>query len=105
MGWVMRLTMRSLRARAPGDELVCEGSYTVTQDDVDAGEVINVATVNAEDPEDNDVPEEDEVTTPVDQNPAISLDKAVTSAGPYGLGDAIDYEITATNTRSEERRV
>src|SRR5699024_2547374 len=83
---------------APGEELVCEGSYTVTQNDVDAGEIINVATVNAEDPEDNDVPEEDEVTTPVDQNPAISLNKTVTSAGPYGLGDAIDYEITATNT-------
>src|SRR5690625_4227454 len=81
---------------APGEELVCEGSYTVTQNDVDAGEIINVATVNAEDPEDNDVPEEDEVTTPVDQNPAISLNKTVTSAGPYWLGDAIDYEITAT---------
>src|SRR5690625_4430957 len=83
---------------APGEGLVCEGSYTVTQDDVDAGEVVNSATVDAKDPEDNDVPEEDEVTTPVDQNPAVSLNKAVTSAGPYGLGDAIDYEITATNT-------
>src|SRR5690625_5254058 len=85
-------------ALAPGDELVCEGSYTVTQDDVDAGKVVNSATVDAKDPEDEDVPEEDDVTTPIDQNPAISLNKTVTSAGPYGLGDAIDYEITATNT-------
>src|SRR5690625_1207137 len=83
---------------APGEGLVCEGSYTVTQADVDAGEVVNSATVDAKDPEDNDVPEEDEVTTPVDQNPAISLNKAVTSSGPYTVGSDIEYTFTVENT-------
>src|SRR5699024_5166824 len=85
-------------ALAPGEELVCEGSYIVTQDDVDAGEVVNSATVDAKDPEDNDVPEEDEVTTPIDQNPGIELDKQVTSSGPYGLGDTIEYTFPVENT-------
>ena len=83
---------------APNDTCVLTGTYAVTQDDVDAGEVHNVATVDAEDPEGNNVPGEDEVTTPIDQTPGISLDKRVTSSAPFDVGDDIDYEITATNT-------
>src|SRR5699024_9299654 len=83
---------------APGDELVCEGSYTVTQTDVNNGFVFNEATVTGKDPDDNDVTDEAETNTGLDQNPAIALDKQVVSDGPYGLNDTISYEITATNT-------
>src|SRR5699024_11801274 len=78
---------------APGDELVCEGSYTVTQTDVNNGFVFNEATATGKDPDDNDVTDEAETNTGLDQNPAIALDKQVVSDGPYGLGDTIEYTI------------
>src|SRR4029079_4492369 len=34
---------------APGPQLVCTGSYTLTQDDINSGKVDNTATVNGTD--------------------------------------------------------
>src|SRR5699024_12750897 len=80
---------------APSDTATCGPVlYTVTQGDVNSGFVHNEATVTGKDPDDNDVTDEAETNTGLDQNPAIALDKQVVSDGPYGLNDTIEYTIT-----------
>src|SRR5690625_582221 len=49
----------------PGETLVCTEVYTVTQDDVDAGEVINAAATTGEDEDSGeDVGDDDEIVIP-----------------------------------------
>lgn len=83
---------------APTEALVCTGSYTVTQADVDAGEVVNDATANS----DQTPPTSTQVTVPIQQDPAIDLVKEAVLNDTNGndLGDAgetVDYTLTATN--------
>ena len=80
---------------APGGTCTLIGTYTVTQGDVDAGQIVNTATAGSDQTPDED----DTVTTPIEQNPGIGLVKQITSTGaPYGEGDTITYELVATNT-------
>lgn len=83
----------------PANTLTCTGSYTVTQADVDAGEVTNIARANGE-PEFGQL---GEVTGTVTvqgptRNSAITLDK-VGSPDPFGAaGTNVTYDFTITNT-------
>src|SRR5690625_2742390 len=73
-----------------------EGDSTLTQDDVDACEIVNTATAGSDQTPDED----DTVTTPVDQTPAIVLVKEaeLESGETIGkAGDIIEYTLTATN--------
>ena len=87
---------------APGDTCVLTGTYTVDQDDIDAGQIVNTGSVEAPDPTDPGgapLSDDDEVTTPVDQAPGIELVKTITDGNPFAnVGDLIEYELTATNT-------
>lgn len=49
---------------APGESLVCTGVYTITQEDVDNGEVVNVAFVTGDDEDCDDPCDQDEVIVP-----------------------------------------
>ena len=88
---------------APGDTTTCTATYTLTQADVDAGEVVNTATASGTPPTGPPVEATDTVTTAVPAAPAITLDK---SAGPIvdgdangpDAGDTIAYELTVANT-------
>ena len=74
------------------------GEYTVTQDDVDAGNVHNVATVK---PDEIDEEKDDDDDEPTYQDPAIEIVKVLSDDmedGPYELGDKITWKITVTNT-------
>ncbi len=86
----------------PTDQVVCTISYTVTQDDIDAGQVTNLGGASAPDPSDPTDPpieNDDEVITPIAQNGTIELAKLITGGDPYAeVGDTITYELTATNT-------
>ena len=92
-------------ALAPGESKEFETSYTVTEADILAGEVLNVATGKATDPQDDpDVPvdpgKDPEPTE--EKNGHLTLDKETTSTaaaedGKYALGEEITYKITATN--------
>lgn len=84
---------------APGGICTLVGTYTVTQADVDAGEVLNTATADS----DRTEPVETDLAVPVPQNPDIELVKEseLQDGNNNGLGDAgeiIDYTITVTNT-------
>ena len=94
-------TIASLAPEASED---FETSYTVTEDDVLAGKVVNVATATgtSPDPEKPDVP----VTPGEDPEPTgdpdghLTVTKETTSETPeagYALGDTVSYKITVTN--------
>ena len=81
----------------PGDTMDCSATYTVTQADVDAGSIVNTATVSALDPADNPVTNSDGTTVLVDQVESLGLTKTASPSGSVAVGDVITYTITATN--------
>ncbi|WP_158685387.1 DUF7507 domain-containing protein [Microbacterium halophytorum] len=87
---------------APGEQVVATAAYTLTQADVDAGSVDNTATVTGTPPEGDSVTDEDDVTIPVTQGPAIELRKvsSLEAGAGSGAGDRVAYAFTATNTGS-----
>ena len=84
---------------AKGASTTFETTYTVTEDDVVAGSVTNVATGSADNK--GDKPTEvipGKATTDTEAvSPSISVEK-VADNGVYGAGDEIHYTITVTNT-------
>jgi gliding motility-associated-like protein/uncharacterized repeat protein (TIGR01451 family) len=92
-------------------------THTITQADIDAGEVSNLATVSATTPDsqiisdDSDDPNEplntdnnndgdpdDPTVTTAPQNSNVALTKAVTGGTFNELGDVITYTMVVTNT-------
>src|SRR5690606_32622852 len=94
---------------APGKSATVYARHEVTQGDIDAGVVVNSATVSGDDPEGNPTPDvpsdnpdtpdqpDDPTVVELTQRPALSLTKRTTGEGPYALGDFVDYEITVRN--------
>jgi LPXTG-site transpeptidase (sortase) family protein len=81
-----------------GESLTCTASYTVDQDDLDAGDVTNTATASV----DSVTSAVDSVTVPY---AAYSISKTVLDVGGDGAGgsvdaagDEIDYRVVVTNT-------
>jgi uncharacterized repeat protein (TIGR01451 family) len=92
---------------APGESITCSASYTITQADLDAGSVTNVASATGKDaPEGgNDVtsPTDEETVTAV-PNPSIDIEKSTngqdadTAPGPEILVDGtVTWEYVVTN--------
>ena len=89
---------------APGTSMTCTATYSVSQADVDAGEILNTATVDATDPGGNPVDDTDDETVPITQTPSIDLVKSLQSnadedgSGDVSLNDTLTYSFVATNT-------
>jgi len=91
---------------APGATVTCTAApYTITAADVNAGFVKNTATASGKDPSGSTVTSQpDSTTTPVQQSPAIALDKKVASVvdangdGRTDAGDKINWTFDVTNT-------
>jgi gliding motility-associated-like protein/uncharacterized repeat protein (TIGR01451 family) len=99
----------------PGETWVYTTTHTVTQSDIDAGQVIDQVTFNgtavngssvsdlSDDPQDPTTTTDDETITYIAQTPALSVTKVGTfnDANGNGLadvGEVITYDIVVTNT-------
>ncbi|MFC0261598.1 DUF7507 domain-containing protein, partial [Fontibacter flavus] len=82
---------------APGQSATVTATYVVSQADMDAGSIVNVATVSGTDPNGNDTDTEDGVTVDVDQNASLSLSKTADKTSVSAAGEEIVYTLTVTN--------
>ena len=96
----------TIKSLAPGENKVFEDvEHTVTEEDILAGEVVNVATATgtSPDPDNPDVPvDPGEAPAPtVEKKYSLTVDKETTSKPANGqyyvLGEEITYKITVTN--------
>jgi uncharacterized repeat protein (TIGR01451 family)/LPXTG-motif cell wall-anchored protein len=83
----------------PTEPMTCTGSHTVVQADIDAGAVVNTASVVGTPPSDTPIPPvpSNEVTITGVQNPALSILKSSTSTQLPPVGDTIPYTFLVTN--------
>ncbi|WP_162799281.1 sortase [Nocardioides sp. 616] len=84
-------------APAPGSTTVCRGTYTVTAENVSAGEVVNIATAGAVNPG-GDTVTSPEATVTVPLVSRLDLTKSVQTDPPYVAGQEVEYLYTVTNT-------
>ncbi|MHA7131939.1 DUF7507 domain-containing protein, partial [Algoriphagus namhaensis] len=83
---------------APGATNVLSTDYVVTQEDVDNGSVLNTVFVTSESPDGETPTDEDEVTTEIEPNPSIDLDKTVDVESVSRAGIELNYTLVVTNT-------
>ncbi|WP_087136141.1 DUF7507 domain-containing protein, partial [Mycetocola reblochoni] len=85
-----------------GGTVTATATVTLTQADVDAGQVVNTATVTGTGPQGAEVDAEDAVTTTIPSAPSISIVKdgalADPDATPVRAGAVVDYRFTIENT-------
>ena len=84
---------------APGEDITCSATYTVTQADIDAGELSNTATVTGTtpggDPTDPSEPSTEIVTT--DPLPALSVVKTADRESVTAVGQVVTYSFLVAN--------
>lgn len=92
-------------ALLPGESISCTAVRTVTQGDIDRGEVSNTATATGKDTDNLPVHGQDTVTVSAEQSPSITIEKtaaidnsAVLPSERTDAGDHIAFIITVTNT-------
>jgi uncharacterized repeat protein (TIGR01451 family) len=79
---------------APSATLNCTASYTVTQRDVDAGDVVNIASATIG----TTTSPTDTVSVPGVQIPSMRIEKKATAVNFTSIGDRVEYEYTVFNT-------
>jgi uncharacterized repeat protein (TIGR01451 family) len=83
----------------PGDHTVCTATYSTTQDDLDAGQVANIAEVTGNDPNGAKVTAHSgSVIIPALFDPAVSVVKTSDATTFSSRGEQIPYRFTVTNT-------
>ncbi len=81
----------------PGDSVTAMATYELTQEDIDAGELVNEATASGEAVRGGDVTADADVTVELTQVPGLELVKTA-NTDTAGLGDVIEFTIVGTNT-------
>ncbi|KDN55558.1 hypothetical protein FEM21_13210 [Flavobacterium seoulense] len=103
----LTITGNSIATLAAGaSSSVIKGTYTITQTDIDAGKVTNTALATAKDPKGNNVTDisgttvdnDTPTTTPLTQNPGMTLVKTANKTNYDTLDEIITYTIVVTNT-------
>lgn len=82
---------------APGRSDTCTATYTVTQDDLDAGSVVNLADAEAVSPGGPVTAPRATATSTVVERPGLGIVKTVDSPTFDAAGDQLTYSITVTN--------
>lgn len=85
-------------AGSPGDEMSCTATYTVTQDDVDRGELVNTAVARGTPPGLPDVTAEDDASVTVQRSPGLTLEKSAEPAAVAAAGEVVTYTFEVRNT-------
>ncbi|GAA1390266.1 DUF7507 domain-containing protein [Luteococcus peritonei] len=84
---------------AAGSNIVCQASYTVTQDDMDAGSVVNTAAASGRTALGQAVGSTTgESVVGVNHDPSIRMAKVADTSLVQKVGDKVTYTVTATNT-------
>ena len=85
---------------APGASTSCSAIYTVTQDDVDAGTIVNTASVLGTPPPGAGAPvsDDDAATVTATRSPATRVVKTATPNNVTAAGQTVDYSFLVTNT-------
>ncbi|WFR70869.1 hypothetical protein P9209_15565 [Prescottella defluvii] len=90
------------KSLAPGKSVTCTATYTLTQADIDAGKLENIATATGTPPGNGEpvTSGPDTKTLAGEPKPAISLEKtaSLTEADQFKVGETITYTFTMTNT-------
>ncbi len=83
-----------------GGSLRCEAPYTVTQADMNAGEITNIARASSSEAPLPTVPGDEtaRLTVPAIANPQILIAKTADVAGDVAVGETITYSYSVTNT-------
>ena len=93
---------RETETLAPLESFVMTAKYTVTQEDINKGIVINTAEVSARDPKDTEVSSNDEAETKLGQIASCAVTKKASatkiSSEEARPGFEIIYDFTASNT-------
>ncbi|UFU02799.1 DUF11 domain-containing protein [Ruania suaedae] len=85
---------------APEDTFTCEATYTLTQEDIDAGEITNTAISSGNAPGDDFPVESDPSTVELDlpAQPALTVVKTASPEVVSAEGEEITYSFLVTNT-------
>ena len=90
---------------SPGESVKCTGKYTLTQADVDAGEVKNTAKATAKGPINSRYPDgkvvssdDSSATLTIAANPQLNLTKKGKTADNVKAGDKVAYTFTVVNS-------
>lgn len=85
---------------APGDTGTCTGTYTTTQEDLNAGSVKNSATAQGFGPGATapTLSQPSTATVPVATGPALTVEKVASPATAARAGDTVTYSFLVTNT-------
>ena len=80
-----------------GSSLVCTGTHTITQADLDAGSYRNPASATATPPSGPPLTPSTEITVPAVQNASLAMTKISAEATYNLVGDRLHYTITTRN--------
>lgn len=83
---------------APSATTTCTATYTATQADVNAGSIMNTATVMGTPPSGPPVTDTGTTTVNAPSGPGIMVVKSTTEPPYTAVGQALDFTLTATNT-------
>ena len=83
---------------APGATMTCTATYSTTQADIDAGAIVNTASVSGSAPNGSTVTDSDPETVTATRTPSIALVKTASPTTVTAANQTVTYTFAVTNT-------